>query len=402
MLLSTLGTQMQLAAVYWHLFNLLEGKEWTWGGRALDQQALGLGALGLTKFLPLVVFAMLGGVLADTRSRRALMIIAQSAQMTFAAALAVLTLTGRISIAGIYALSALTAAAAAFDNPARQSLAPHLVPREHLSNAVSLNTLTWQLGTIAGPGLAGLILARFSPGVVYAVDTVSYGAVLGALLLMRYRGSRASQESVSFGAVLEGLRFTYATKIVWSTMVLDFLATFFSSARSMLPIVATRVLGVGAQGYGILVTGQGVGAVIAGVFLASRPTIRRQGPALLGSVAVYGIATAWFGYATAFVPAYILFALTGAGDMVSTVIRGTIRQLETPDRLRGRMTSVNMLFFMGGPQLGEVEAGLAAAAFGVRAAIVSGGLATVALTGVIAARYPQLARYRGAERVDPD
>jgi MFS family permease len=331
-----------------------------------------------------------------------MMLAAQSAQMTFAAALAVLTLTGRISVTAIYVLSGLTAAAAAFDNPARQSLAPNLVPREHISNAISLNTLTWQFGTIAGPGLAGLLLARFSPGVVYAVDTVSYGAVLLALLLMRYRGNRASPERASFGAALEGLRFTYTTKIVWSTMVLDFLATFFSSARSMLPIVADRILDVEEEGYGILMTGQGVGAVIAGVFLASRPAIRRQGPALLVSVAVYGLATALFGLETSFVPAYILFALTGAGDMVSTVIRGTIRQMETPDRLRGRMTSVNMLFFMGGPQLGEVEAGLAAARFGVRAAIVSGGLATVALTGVVAARYPQLARYHGVAPAGPD
>ncbi|MDX1665278.1 MAG: MFS transporter, partial [Candidatus Promineifilaceae bacterium] len=178
-----------------------------------------------------------------------------------------------------------------------------------------------------------------------------------------------------------------------STMLLDFFATFFSSARTMLPLVARDMLGLGSLGYGLLGTAQPIGAIIAGVTLASRRDVYRQGALLLISVAVYGLATALFGLSTVLVVSYILFALTGAGDMISTVIRGTIRQLVTPDRLRGRMTSVNMIFFMGGPRLGELEAGLVAAVFSVPFAIFTGGMATVLLTGWIAWRYPSLRNF---------
>jgi predicted MFS family arabinose efflux permease len=171
-------------------------------------------------------------------------------------------------------------------------------------------------------------------------------------------------------------------------------ATFFSSARTMLPIIASDILGVGAVGYGWLATADSVGAVIAGSTLATRgETLRRQGPLLLICVALYGVATALFGLSTSFVLSFFLLMLVGASDAVSTVIRGTVRQLSTPDELRGRMTSVNMMFFMGGPQLGELEAGLVAAAFGVPFAIVTGGLATVFFVGLVAWKFPLLRRY---------
>jgi MFS family permease len=172
-----------------------------------------------------------------------------------------------------------------------------------------------------------------------------------------------------------------------------FLGHFFASARTMLPIVATEVLQMGVEGYGFLATAQPVGAVIAGTIVAWRQNIRRQGVTLLASVILYGIATALFGLSTWFALSYFLFALTGAGDTVSTVIRGTLRQVTTPDELRGRMTSVNMIFFMGGPQLGELEAGLVAAIWSAPIAIVTGGAATVAITLFLAWRFPILRRY---------
>jgi MFS family permease len=199
---------------------------------------------------------------------------------------------------------------------------------------------------------------------------------------------------------VEGLRFTYNAKIIWGTMLLDFFATLLSNARTMLPIVAEEILGVGVTGYGVLATAQAVGAVVAGALLAMRRDIVRQGPVLFASVVVYGAATALFGVSAHFAASYLLFALTGAADTVSTVIRGTIRQLVTPDRLRGRMTSVNMVFFMGGPQLGEARAGVVAAVLGAPLAIASGGLATVAVALVIARRFPALAAYRRDDAED--
>lgn len=397
-LVSQVGSQMQLTAVNWHVFSLLQGTDVTITllGRTipLGAEALGLGTLGLVRFIPIVFFALVGGVLADTRDRRRLMLWTQSAAALFAAILAWLTFGGRDTVLAIYLLTSAGAAAAAFDNPARQSLVPNLVPRSALTNAISLNTLLWQIGSVIGPTIAGLMVARLDIGLIYAVNAVSFLAVVVALLLMRYRGGPAAANTgLGWHAMLEGLRFTYRSRIIWGTMLLDFFATFFSSARTMLPIVASDMLGVGPVGYGILSTAQSVGAIVAGAVTALRSEIRRQGAVLLISVAIYGLATMLFGVAANFAISYFLFAVTGAADTISTVIRGTIRQVLTPDNLRGRMTSINMIFFMGGPQLGELEAGLVGAAWGVPFAIFSGGLATIALTGWVAWRYPKLRAY---------
>ncbi len=399
-LISMVGSQMQQIGVNWHVFALLQGQQITLEilGRQVDlgTEALGLGGLGLVRILPILVFALVGGMLADVFNRRHLMMWTQLAALLFALALALLTWTDRVTVGAIYLLTAAGAATAAFDNPARQSLVPNLVPPEHLANAVSLNTLQWQVGSILGPALAGLLIARLDIGLVYGLNALTFLAVLLALWRMSYRGrTSADLSGLSWRAFLEGIHFVYRTRIIWSTMLLDFLATFFSSARTMLPLVASQLLHLGPQGYGLLATAQPVGSVVAGLALALRRTIRRQGLVLLASVAVYGLATALFGVSTVFVLSYLLFALTGAADTVSTVIRGTLRQLLTPDHLRGRMTAVNMAFFMGGPQLGEVEAGLVASVFGVSFAIVSGGLATVLLTLWVAWRYPSLRRYTG-------
>ena len=402
-LFSNVGSQMQLIAINWHIFALLRdqtyavrllGREFTLGA-----EALGLGTLGLVRVIPIILFALLGGILADTRDRRHLLIGVQSAAAIFSTILAVLTLTDHITVPLIYLLTAAGAAVAAFEEPARQSLTPNLVPRQHFANAISLDTLLWYLSSVVGPALAGVLVGAFDVGIVYVIDALSFGAVIASLLLMAYRGQATKQNGLDKGlgwsALAEGLRFTYWQRLIWSTMLLDFWATFFSSARTMLPIVAGDVLKVGVQGYGLLATAQPVGAIIAGAILALRREIRRQGVVLLVSVAVYGAATAVFGLSTVFALSYVLFALTGAGDTVSTVIRGTLRQLLTPDHLRGRMTSVNMVFFMGGPQLGELEAGLVAAAISAPFAIVTGGIATVLITGWIAWRYPGLRRYEG-------
>lgn len=397
--LSVIGSQMQLIAVNWHIYELLRGQTLTLNilGRSIDlgAEALGLGTLGLVRVIPIVLFALVGGMLADTRNRRTLLFYAEIAAALMAGTLGVLTLLGRESVPLIYLFTAALSAVAAFENPSRQSLVPHLVPPEHFSNAVSVQTLTWTTAAILGPALAGLLVAYVDTGYVYIINALSFLAVVVSLLLMNYRGKvAASSAGLGVGALLDGLRFVFRTPIISSTMLLDFIATFFSSARTMLPIVASDILGVGAVGYGWLATADSVGAVVAGSVLATRgEQLRRQGPILLICVAIYGAATALFGVSTAFLLSFFLLMLVGAGDAISTVIRGTVRQLSTPDELRGRMTSVNMMFFMGGPQLGELEAGLVAAAFGVPFAIISGGLATVALTALVAWKFPILRRY---------
>ena len=396
---SVIGSQMQLIAINWHIFNLLRGQTYTAEilGRSIElsAQALGLGTLGLVRVIPIILFALFGGMLADTRNRRTLLLFTEGFDVVIAAILAYLTLTGQATVLHIYIITAMLAAMNALEGPSRQSLVPHLVPAEHFANAISVQTLMMTVAAVIGPALAGLVVGYFNVGYVYAINAVSSLGVVVSLLLMSYRGHVAAKSTgLGFAALAEGLRFVFRTPIISSTMLLDFIATFFSSARTMLPIIASDILGVGAVGYGWLAAADSVGAALAGGRLSVRAEqLRRQGPLLLGCVIIYGAATALLGVSTSFALSFVALMIVGASDAVSMVIRGTVRQLMTPDELRGRMTSVNMMFFMGGPQLGELEAGLVAAAFGVPFAVVTGGVATVALTILIAWKYPMLRRF---------
>ncbi|HBY98279.1 MAG: MFS transporter [Ardenticatenaceae bacterium] len=398
-LVSTSGSMMQVAAINWHIYQLIGNRSLAlvFLGHTirLNSGAIALGGVGMARFIPIVIFALMGGVFADARDRRRLMMVTQSAMMLFSAVLAAATLRGDVPLWLIYAVTALGAAAAAFDSPARQSLVPNLVPREHLANAISLNTLLWQIGTIAGPTLAGLLISWLSVGVVYAFNAISFLAVLIALASMHYRGRAASSRPLSKGSLLEGLRFVFSSRIILSTMFLDFFATFFSSATTLAPIFATDILHVGSRGYGLLLAAPAVGAVIAGMFLSIRDSIPHQGKVLLVAVSFYGLATVLFGISRWFLLSLLFLAAVGAADTVSTVIRSTLRQLITPDEVRGRMTSVNMVFVMGGPQLGEFESGLVAGGLGAPFAVVTGGLATILLTAWVAWTFPRLRRYEG-------
>jgi len=249
---------------------------------------------------------------------------------------------------------------------------------------------------VVGPGLAGVIIAGFDPGAVYALNALSFLAVIAALLLMRDVPKVAAHErgEVSFAAAREGLRFVFASQMIRSTMLLDFVATFFASATALLPIFARDILHVGAREYGWLYAAPAAGAVVASLLmvrLAHR--IERRGVVLLTAVAGFGLATIVFGLSRSFWLTFACLALTGATDTVSMVIRNVIRQLATPNHMRGRMTSVNMIFFMGGPQLGELEAGLVAQGLGAPFSVVSGGVGCLLATGWISARTPALRRY---------
>ncbi len=397
-LLSLIGSQMQQRTVEWHVYALLRNASVTTSvfghPLTLGVDVLALGGLGLVRVIPVILFAMYGGMIADVANRRTVLIWSQIVAAVIAGLLAVLTLMHRDTVWIVYLISALMSAVTAFANPARQAMVPNLVAREHLTNAMTLNNLMWQLSTIFGPAVAGLLLVRFSFAVVYAANAVSFLFMLIALLLMSYRGQdRTERVGVSMNSMIEGLRFTYDSRLIWSTMILDFLATFFASASTMLPKIADSVLHVGPAGFGILASAQAVGAVITGMMLLWWKNIRRQGIVMITSVLIYGLATLLFGVTASFALAFLFLAITGAADTVSTIIRSTLRQIVTPDHLRGRMTGVNMIFFQGGPQLGELEAGLVASVAGAPLSIISGGVLTVVITLWIAWRYPSLRRY---------
>jgi MFS family permease len=303
---------------------------------------------------------------------------------------------GLISALVIYAMAATTAATAAFDGPARQALAPNLVRKEHLTNALSLNNINMQVASILGPTLAGFAIARLGVASAYWLNAASFLAVIVALVLMRTPTQKnLGVAKVNLDSLTEGIKFVFSAQMIRATMLLDFIATFFSSASALLPIFAQDILQVGPEGLGILYGAEAVGAVIAGVAMARAGNIKRQGALLLSAVAAYGFATIFYGVSQLFALSFLFLAFVGASDTVSTIIRNTIRQLATPDHLRGRMTAVNMIFFMGGPQLGNLEAGFVAALFGAPFSVISGGIATVIAVGVVAWLVPQLREYHG-------
>jgi MFS family permease len=401
-LIATVVSQLNVFAINWQVVQLLKGQSFSFAGITLHDEALqaaGLGMVGLSRVVPIVIFALISGVLADIYDRRKILMIARGAQGLLLFVLAWLSLTGNLSVGLIYLMTMSIGAVNALGNPARQALIPNLVPREALTNALSLNTLMFQIGTITGPALFAVLIATVNLGMIYLGTGIAFSLVVLVIFSLHYRQEEKSKMRFSWEAIVDGWRFTFGTRIILSTMLLDFFATFFSSAQTMLPLVVTNVLGLDAAWYGIIGTAQPVGAVLAGTIMAYRREVRRQGTVLLASVFVYGLATMIFGFSTSIALSYLMYALTGAGDTVSTVIRNVIRQLNTPDEMRGRMTSVNMIFFMGGPQLGEFEAGLVAAAFGVPFSIISGGIATVLLTVWLAWAYPELRNYR-SDRVE--
>jgi len=379
--ISLTGSQMQQVAVVWQLY-LLSGSP------------LALGMLGFFRIVPIIVFALGGGVVADALDRRRLMLFTQTALAMVSVALAVLAHAQRTTPAAIYALAFVAGAATAFDNPARQALVPRLVDREQLPNALSLYATVWQVATIAGPALGGALLAWSGPTAIYLLDVLSFGAVIAALLAMKHRHVGLGKSQISAKAALDGLRFIRRTPLIWSTMLLDFAATFFAGSMLLLPIFADQLLHVGPRGLGFLYAAQPAGAALTGAALSTFPLPRRQGAAMLWAVALYGAAIAVFGISPWFWLSFLMLALSGGADTVSMVIRQTIRQTLTPDELRGRMSSVNMIFFMGGPQLGEVEAGVVARLLGVRVAVGSGGLLCAATAAAVALLVPALRRYQ--------
>jgi MFS family permease len=380
---------MQFAAILWHV-------------NKLSDQPIALGALGLARVIPVIIFSLVGGAIADVFDRRKILFVTQTTMIGTAAMLALLTWSGQIQLWHIYALTVIEAMASAFDLPARQSLTPNLVPARDLPNAFSIQSMAYTVGSIAGPALSGLMIGYLGLTSVYLTNAISFLAIIYALILIgpvaQEHGRRKESAPVSWVAIREGIQFIASRPLIFSSMLLDFFATFFSAANALMPIFAKDILGVSEIGYGWLLAAESIGSAITATFISQIDQIRRQGPILLGAVVSYGLWTVLFGFSHWYWVTFFALMMIGASDTVSTVIRNTIRQLRTPDYIRGRMTSVNQIFFMGGPQLGELEAGLVAQFFGASIAVISGGIGCILAVGWIARRWPQLRTYEGEER----
>jgi MFS family permease len=388
LMISIVGSQMQQWALFWHISQL-------------SADPIAVSIVGGVRFVAVLAFSLLGGLVADRYNRKTILFITQSTSMVVALALGFLTLSGDIQLWHIYALTAVQAAAMAFDLPARQSLVPNLVPRHDLPSAFSLQSIAFNTGSIVGPALSGVVIGYLGQEYAYLINAATFlGVILALVLLGPVPQSRAQVERglrAAWTDIGAGITFIRNQPLILSTMILDFIATFFSSANTLLPFFAQNVIHVGEVAYGWLAAAQSIGAVFVGIIASQVRHIRYQGMLLLGSVVVFGAGTILFGVSRLYAVIFFALALIGAADSVSTIIRNTIRQLNTPDSLRGRMTSINQIFFMGGPQLGEIEAGAVAQLFGVPFAIVTGGIGTILGVWLIVTLWPALSRYHGDE-----
>jgi MFS family permease len=389
LLISIAGSQMQITALFWHIRTLTG-----------NPNPLALGGIGLARILPIIVFSFISGPVADAFNRRTILFITQTLLTMIAFALAVLTFIGHIQLWHIYALTALQAAVIAFDLPARQAMVPNLVPPKDLPNAFSMTSIASNVGSVIGPMLAGVVIASLGQGYTYFFNAISFLAVIAALVVIgSVAQERHTSARVNLAAARDGFRFISSRPMILSTMLLDFIATFFASANTMMPIVARDILKVGEVGYGFLSAAQPVGSVIAALIVSQMHSLRRQGPVIIWAVIAFGASTVIFGMSHVFVLAMLALILMGAADAVSTIIRNTIRQLQTPDHIRGRMTAVNQIFFQGGPQLGEVEAGVVAQFFGVPFCLISGGIGCIVGMVLVVLKWPQMRSYDREEPV---
>lgn len=381
--ISTTGSWMQLAAVNWQIY-------------ALTGSLMALGLVGLVRVIPIIVLSLLGGVVADTYDRRKLMIWTNSLMLIAALLLALVTFSNVVTLVLIYLATAALSGINAFDRPAATALVPRLVTPADLPKAVRLNVIMVEITAVLGPMTAGLLLGTLGAGTAYLFNALSFVPVIIVLLMLHMPHVRgANSPGVSWKAMTDGWKFVRHTPLLWSSTLLDFFATFFASAMALLPVFASDILKVGPQGYGILYSAPAVGAMIGALAMGQwAGRIKRQGAVLLWAVGLYGVATVLFGLSSSFWLSLTLLAFSGLADAISMVIRQSLRLLLTPDHMRGRMQSVTMIFFMGGPQLGELEAGMVAQAFGPVVSVITGGVGTIAAAGILAVVYPGLRRYR--------
>ena len=375
--LSSLAVQMQTVAVGWQVYQV-------------THDPLDLGLIGLSQFLPFILLILPAGHLADTRDRRRILALCFALMWLCAVLLLALAWHGLTSAWPVFAVMVLFGVARAFAMPTGQALLPNLVDREHFSTAVALNSSLWQVTTIAGPALGGLLYLAGAK-IVYATVVVLLAGSVLLLLTIRRGGDSASQESAfDRETVLSGLRFVWRRRPVLGAISLDLFAVLFGGATALLPVYAADVLHVGPGGLGWLRAAPGVGAAVCGLVLSASPVTRRVGHWMFGGVFVYGLATLVFGGSSSFWLSLVALTVMGAGDMVSVYIRHLLVQLETPDEIRGRVSAVNAVFIGASNELGEFESGLTAAWFGAIPAVLLGGCATLVIAAVWARLFPEL------------
>jgi len=372
----SVAVQMQTVAIGWQIY-------------ALTHDPLDLGLIGLSQFLPFVLLVLPAGQVADRRNRARILTGCYALEFLCAILLLAFTLSGLTVVWPVFAVMVLFGVARAFSMPTGQALLPNLVPPEHFSRAIAVNSSTWQVSIIAGPALGGLIYL-LGPDVVYGTVAAMLAAAVILMFGVKVPPPAPSSEPDSWHTLLEGLRFVWKRKVILGAVSLDLFAVLFGGATALLPAYAHDVLMIGPDGLGWLRAAPGVGAALIAIALSWRPITRHVGKLMFAGVALFGAATVVFGLSESFVVTLLALIVLGGADMVSVYIRHMLVQLETPDAIRGRVSAVNAVFIGASNELGEFESGLTAAWWGLKPAVVVGGVASIAIAGLWMRWFPGL------------
>jgi MFS family permease len=377
-LLASVAVQMQTVAVGWQIYAIT--------GKPLD-----LGLIGLSQFLPFVLLVLPAGHVADRHNRAAILALCIALEFLCALALLAFTLTGLAVAWPVFAVMVVFGVARAFSMPAGQAIMPNLVPHALFPRAVAVNSSTWQISTIAGPAIGGLVYLA-GPDIVYGSVAALLAAAFAFIVGVHTTKPARPATPDSWHVLLEGLRFVWKKKVILGAVSLDLFAVLFGGAVALLPAYAQDVLHVGPDGFGWLRAAPGIGAAIVAMALAWRPIKRHVGAQMFAGVAIFGVATVVFGLSHVYWVSLVALVVIGASDMVSVYIRHMLVQLETPDEIRGRVSAVNAVFIGASNELGEFESGVTAAWWGLKPAVVVGGVASIAIAGLWTRIFPALRR----------
>lgn len=415
--ISIIGRQMLIVAVEWEIY-------------ARTHSATALGLVGLMIALPVVLLSLPAGHIADRFPRKTIVLVSQALSAVSSVALALVSwkhlvlpplpilrnanhfLAGvaqiferhsryqfnDLSIPLIYLILLVMATARTFGWAARSAYFPTLVPRDSFANAVTWNSSMFQIGSVVGPSLAGLLIVRTSFPFIYLIDVICALSFLFLLLPIKSNDRGASTERNAWRSLIEGIRFVRSKQIVLSTITLDMFAVLLGGATALLPIFADQILRCGPIGLGWLRAAPGLGAFIMSIVIAYLPPMRRAGNMLLLSVTGFGLATIVFGLSHLLWLSLAMLFLTGVFDSVSVVVRHTLIQLVTPDAMRGRISAVNNIFIGTSNELGAFESGLTAAFFGPVISVVGGGIGTILVVLGVSAFWPETRRIGALDR----
>ena len=392
MSVALIGTRVQTTAIYWDIF-------------ARTEQALSLGIVGLVQVIPVFALALPAGYLADRFNRKRVMMIGLLGTSLTSIGLAWLSMR-QLDVTLIYAVLALDAAIHSLTWPARSAILPQLVPDDTFANAITWRSMSFQMSSVAGPALGGVVLLVSVSG-AYVISAVS--TLIFAIMLLFVRCEYAQQTTDRAAnwrqfasSMFDGIRFVWHKRILLAVIGLDMFAVLFGGCIYLLPIFAKKILKVSEVEYGYLLAAPAIGAMVTALLIAHLPPIQRAGRTLLLAVVGFGLATIVFGLSQSFLLSWAMLCLTGACDNVSVVIRHTLVQLLTPDQMRGRVSAVNTIFISTSNELGGFESGTVAHFFGPVVSVVSGGIGTLVVVAAAAFGSRTLRRFGPLAGAEPE